>query len=172
MPNPDVGISRPSTDDFGARLPSLGPRGEGWLLGQIVFIVAIASAPTGSWPEPLATLGTWAGIVLGLAGATLVARAVLDLGGNLTPFPRPRQAGVLVQHGIYGLLRHPVYAGLTLIVVGWSIAHGSVIGLVLSVAFAGFLDLKARREEQLLAARFPGYAAYRRRTRRFIPGLY
>ena len=156
----------------GSRLPSLGPRGEGWLLGQIVFFVAIASAPGDAWPEPAGAIGRWSGALLLLGGLAVAGRAVFDLGPNLTPFPRPRQAGVLVEHGLYGVVRHPVYAGLVLITVGWSLMHASVVGLVLAAVFAGFLDLKARREEELLAAAFPGYEAYRRRTRRFIPGLY
>ena len=44
-------------------------------------------------------------------------------------------------------------------------AHNDVLKQVL-------LDLKARREEAWLSERFEGYAAYMRRTRRFIPGLY
>jgi len=36
----------------------------------------------------------------------------------------------------------------------------------------GFFDLKSRREERWLEERYPGYAAYRARTRRLIPGLY
>jgi protein-S-isoprenylcysteine O-methyltransferase Ste14 len=155
-----------------SRLPSLGPRGEGWLVGQIVFFVAIASAPRDVWPEPAQSIGRWGGALLVLGGLALTVWAVFDLGPNLTPFPRPRRAGVLVESGIYGTLRHPVYAGLVLITAGWSLMHGSVVGLVLSLVFAGFLDLKARREEVLLAAAFPNYEAYRRRTRRFIPGVY
>lgn len=156
----------------GSRLPSLGPRGEGWFVGQIVFLVAIASAPGDAWAEPAQTIGRWSGALLVIGGLALAARAVVDLGPNLTPFPRPRQAGVLVERGLYGVLRHPVYAGLVLVAVGWSLMHGSLVGLVLSAAFAGFLDLKARREEAFLAAAFPGYEAYRRRTKRFVPGLY
>jgi protein-S-isoprenylcysteine O-methyltransferase Ste14 len=35
-----------------------------------------------------------------------------------------------------------------------------------------WLDAKARREERWLVDAFPGYAAYRRRTHRFVPGIY
>jgi len=35
-----------------------------------------------------------------------------------------------------------------------------------------FFWLKSRREEAWLTERFPGYDAYRRRTRRFLPGLW
>lgn len=153
-------------------LPPLGPRGEGWLIGQIVFFVAIASAPGAAWAEPVGTIGLWSGALMLFGGLGLAAWAIFELGPNLTPFPRPRRAGVLVEHGIYRVIRHPVYAGLVLITMGWSLMHGSVIGLVVAIAFAAFLDLKARREEELLVAAFPGYEAYRRRTKRFIPGLY
>ena len=154
------------------RLPSLGPRGEGWFIGQLVFLVAIGMAPLETWPEPLFTVGRGAGVVLVLAGLVVAGRAIIDLGPNLTPFPRPRRAGELVERGVYGVLRHPIYGGLVLITVGWSLVRSSGVGLLLSLAFALFLDLKARREEQLLAAAFPGYEAYRRRTSRFIPHLY
>jgi protein-S-isoprenylcysteine O-methyltransferase Ste14 len=35
-----------------------------------------------------------------------------------------------------------------------------------------FVDLKSRREERWLMAKFPGYTAYRRRVRRLIPYVY
>ena len=48
----------------------------------------------------------------------------------------------------------------------------SPIALLLAAVLLGFFDLKSRREELWLADRYPGYAAYRGRTRRLIPGLY
>jgi len=154
------------------RLPSLGPRGEGWFIGQLVFIVAIALAPSDVWAEPLAAPARWTGIILLAAGLALAGRGALDLGASLTPFPRPRRTGELVERGVYGVLRHPIYGGLMLLAGGWSLTRPSGAGLLLSLAFALFLDLKARREEQFLEATFPGYEAYRRRTRRFIPRVY
>jgi protein-S-isoprenylcysteine O-methyltransferase Ste14 len=46
------------------------------------------------------------------------------------------------------------------------------VALALSVVLAIVLDLKARREEEWLRERFPDYAAYAARTKRFIPGIY
>ena len=157
---------------MGGGLPSLGPRGEGWFIGQLAFLAAIVLAPGVAWPEPVSTTARWTGIVLLLAGLGLAGRGVLDLGANLTPFPRPRPTGALVDRGIYGILRHPIYAGLMLLAAGWSLMRPSGVGVLLSLALVAFLDLKARREEQFLAATFPGYAAYRRRTSRFIPRVY
>ncbi len=157
---------------MGRRLPSLGPRGEGWFIGQLVFLVAIGVAPVETWPEPLLSVGRWAGTLLVLAGLVVAGRGVIDLGPNLTPFPRPRSTGELVERGVYGVLRHPIYGGLVLMTVGWSLVRASIVGLLLSLTFALFLDLKARREEQLLSAAFPDYEGYRRRTSRFIPRIY
>lgn len=154
------------------RLPALGPRGEGWFLGQLVFIIAVAVAPPAQWPAGVSDLARPLGGLLVGGGLVVGALGLLALGGNLTPLPKPRARGELVESGIYGVIRHPIYAGLVLFAVGWSLWRASVVGLALSVGLAVFLDLKARREEQFLAEAFPGYAAYRGRTRRFIPGLY
>ena len=152
-------------------LPSLGPRGEGWLVGQLVlfFAVGLVSGATGT---PNETVALWAGLVFIAAGFLIGAWGIVALGGNLSVFPRPKGGAALVDQGIYALIRHPIYAGQILIAVGVSLARLSLPGLALSVALAVFLDLKARREEALLAARYPGYAEYARRTSRFIPGIY
>ena len=46
-----------------------------------------------------------------------------------------------------------------------------VVAIVVGIATV-FFDLKARREEALLAETFSGYEAYAARTRRFIPAVY
>ena len=56
--------------------------------------------------------------------------------------------------------------------VGWSIATASPLALVPTVVLGLLFDAKSRREEAWLTERLPGYAAYRARTRKFVPGLY
>jgi protein-S-isoprenylcysteine O-methyltransferase Ste14 len=153
-------------------LPSLGPRGEGWFLVQIFLIVAVALAPMGLAQAEIAPPVYWAGIILIFAGLLLTTVSVVALGPSMTVLPRPSPRGGLVEAGPYRLIRHPVYAGLVILAVGAGLARASVIGLGIAVVLAVFLDLKARREEALLAAKFPGYADYRARTARFIPGIY
>jgi protein-S-isoprenylcysteine O-methyltransferase Ste14 len=49
----------------------------------------------------------------------------------------------------------------------------SVVGGVLTAALALFFALKSRHEEERLVDAYPGYADYRRRTRRrILPFLY
>jgi len=156
-------------------LPSLGPRGEGWVVLQIVLlaVVIIAGlASDGAWTGPLASLTSPLGLALLLAGGLLAGRGILDLGRNLTPVPRPREDARLVVTGAYALVRHPLYGGLALGALGWSLLVASPLSLLLVAVLAIVLDLKSRREEAWLRERYPGYLAYMARTRRLIPWLY
>lgn len=155
------------------RLPSLGPRGEGWVAIQMVLLGAIALAGLAG-PR-------WGGgpsLPLSLVGFALVAAgfglAVLGVGGlrrALTPFPRPAPDAVLVTSGVYGRVRHPIYGGLIVAALGWSLVTASWLALVLSIALLGFFEIKSRREELWLVERFEDYPGYRAKTRRFIPWI-
>ena len=112
------------------------------------------------------------GLGLLVVGALIAVRGARDLGSNLTPMPHPRPEAQLVETGIYGRIRHPLYAAVVLSALGWAIATASAAALVAAAVLAVWLDTKARREEAWLIEQFPGYAAYRTRTRRFVPGVY
>ncbi len=154
------------------QLPSLGPRGEGWVLVQGVLLVVVAAAGWSLGPDWSGLLRL-AGIVLGIAlisgGVALAVRGVVDLGGAMTPLPRPRDDADLVDTGAYGVVRHPIYSGLILAAFGWAIAQASVVAIAMAVLLAAFLRVKSAREEAWLEQRFPAYADYRARTRRLIP---
>ena len=154
------------------RLPSLGPRGEGWVLIQGVLLVLVAAAGWSlgpDWSGPLRLAGVVVGIVLIVGGIVLAVRGVVDLGGALTPLPRPRDGAELVETGAYAFVRHPIYGGLILAAFGWAIVQASIIAFALAAVLAAFLRVKSAREEAWLEQRFPAYTAYRARTRRFIP---
>ena len=156
------------------RLPDLGPRGEGWVAAQIVLFVVIAAAGAAGpvWSGVPRATGIATGIVLIGLGGLLAVRGVLDLRENLTPFPKPMDGAQLVEGGAYRLVRHPIYGGLVIASVGWGLATASLPALLGTVVLAAFFDLKSRREELWLGDRYPGYPAYRSRTRRLIPWVY
>jgi protein-S-isoprenylcysteine O-methyltransferase Ste14 len=156
------------------RLPSLGGRGEGWFLLQLVLFAAIAAAGLvgPAWGGVARTVGEVLGAVLVIAGGLLSLRGVLDLRENLTPFPKPLPGASLVDSGSYGLVRHPIYGGLILGAAGWGLFTASALAVLMAVCLAVFFDLKSRREELWLAEQFPDYGAYRRRTRRMLPRIY
>jgi len=113
-----------------------------------------------------------AGATLIVAGLALAYLGIRDLDRSISPMPRPTETSVLIQDGIYRRLRHPIYAGLILVALGWSLLMASLAALVLALLLAVILDLKARREEVWLRERYPGYAAYATHTKRFVPGIY
>lgn len=159
-----------------SRLPDLGPHGEGWVAGQLLLLglLAVLGAP-GLASLPSGILG-WLGFTGGaaaiVAGGWLAVRGFADLGDSLTAMPRPRSDGRLVEAGVYRRLRHPIYAGLILAAIGWSALTARPAALLVAALLAAFLDVKARREEAWLMDRYAGYADYRRRSKRFLPGIY
>jgi len=158
----------------GRTLPELGPRGEGWVVLQTLLFGAIVGCGyTGVfWPSGAESYLVVLGILIVVAGALLLLLGVAALGRSFTALPRPRRTGKLRQHGIYRLVRHPVYGGVLVLALGWSLADAP-LALVPTALLAALFDLKSRREEAWLVDRYPEYPAYRERTpHRFIPFAY
>lgn len=135
---------------------------------QAVLLVALVALPSrDDWPVPswLRAVGT--GMVV--AGIVLVGVASLRLGSSLTPTPVPNQRGSLATTGLYRFVRHPIYSGVLTITVGLVVGSGSVATLVVGLITVAFFNVKAAWEEDRLAARYPGYAAYAGTTPRFVP---
>lgn len=156
------------------RLPDLGPRGEGWVVLQGLLLLLLTGASwldAGAWAGGLRSTTTLVALLLAVAGALLAGRGLRDLRSSLTALPRPKDDAELVEHGVYRLVRHPIYGGLVLLAFGWALFAASPSGIALAVALLAFFLLKAAREERWLAERYPGYGAYRARTRRLIPWL-
>jgi len=157
------------------RLPSFGPRGEGWVAVQTVLLALVAGS---GWLGPVLDgdvrlLAFVVGSILILGGGVFVILGGRSLaqGDALTPLPHPRDRATLVVTGVYGIVRHPIYAGLVIGSLGWSFVTASLVALVLAGTLFAFFELKSRREEAWLERRFAGYAAYRRRTPRLIPWI-
>lgn len=149
-------------------------RGGKWLLVQFPLVAVAAilarvgprhSAPWGTVARPL-------GFGLIATGAAFFVAGLATLGRNLTPFPRPKDGATLVRTGPYRVVRNPVYTGGILMSLGNTFWHRRPLGLLGSAALLLFFDAKARREERWLEQTFPEYPAYRRRTKKLIPGLY
>lgn len=155
-------------------LPSLGPRGEGWLALQVLaFGAALVAGLAGpAWAGPVRIVSTAAGLIGIVAGAALGLAAARTLGTALTPLPKPNENARLVRTGPYRLVRHPIYGGIVIAAVGWGLATASPLALVVAVGILAFFDVKSRREEAWLVARFADYPAYRSATRRLLPWVY
>jgi protein-S-isoprenylcysteine O-methyltransferase Ste14 len=149
-------------------------RGEWYVIGQAVLIAAVLFAPkldgrAASWLD-IAVIG---GAALCIIGLGFVVLGSFGLGrSNLSAFPKPRDNSTLVTSGIFSIVRHPIYSGFIFLSFGWSLIWGSVAAFVAALALVIFFDLKARREERWLEAKFSGYAAYKQRIKKLIPFVY
>ena len=76
----------------------------------------------------------------------------------------------LIRTGPYSVVRHPIYSGLLLAVIGTALVVGEVRGLVaVTIAFTAWLA-KLRTEEAFLMEQFGSqYEEYRRHTRALVP---
>jgi protein-S-isoprenylcysteine O-methyltransferase Ste14 len=106
---------------------------------------------------------------LSLTGTLLAIWAVLHLGSNFSFLPQARE---LVTSGPYTYVRHPLYAAGLLITSAEILSRFSVTVVVLNVLFVAAQVWRLRIEEELLAATFPGYEEYRRRTSALIPPIW
>ena len=147
-------------------------RGGWWVVGQFLLLFAIVILG-------YTCRATWKSLPIFICGLTfLTASAIcgiaglMRLGRNLTPFPKPSSEIQLVQHGIYSLVRHPLYTSVFCAAVGWSLVWQSWPDLAVSLGLGVFFDAKARHEERWLRQQFTEYADYERRVRRFIPWIY
>ncbi|MHC4984436.1 MAG: methyltransferase family protein [Planctomycetota bacterium] len=110
-----------------------------------------------------------AGLVLIATGSALSAVAIGCLGRSFSIMAEARE---LVTHGLYSVVRHPLYVAEEIAVVGAVVIHFSLPVLLLLLLHIGFQIQRARNEEAVLSETFPDYEGYRQRTPRFIPGVY
>ena len=79
----------------------------------------------------------------------------------------------VVSTGPYAIVRHPMYAGGALYLLGSPLALGSYWGLVPLAIMMPFLIWRLLDEESVLATHLPGYAEYRKRVRhRLVPFVW
>ncbi len=108
--------------------------------------------------------------LMALGLATLLA-GIVTLGKNLTPATEPLPGGQLVTRGIYRVVRHPIYLGVSTLLTGYGCFRGGwIAGAVVFVVTVAYFDRKARVEERFLVQRMTGYEEYRRRVPRILPG--
>jgi protein-S-isoprenylcysteine O-methyltransferase Ste14 len=151
---------------------SFWSRGGVWVVAQFIVVTGwLALTPKGQKLAGSAFARLVAGVLLS-AGAAALVTSMWVLDKSLTPFPKPPEQARLVRQGIYALMRHPVYAGLIALSLGWACLWGSRRGLALALLQALLLDAKARREERWLREKFPDYDRYAAKVSRLVPGFY
>jgi protein-S-isoprenylcysteine O-methyltransferase Ste14 len=154
------------------RMTQFFQRGGAWVAGQGLLLGAIVLLTVVYRGDEFQIVVVVIGVVLMVVGAGVALAGAMALGRNLTPFPKPSAQAQLVRHGIYAMIRHPLYTSVIAAALGWALVWQSWPALLVAAMLIPFFHAKARREERWLREKFPEYAAYEQRVRRFIPGIY
>jgi protein-S-isoprenylcysteine O-methyltransferase Ste14 len=152
-----------------------------WVWGQLaLFLLVGAGAPLlprhvnlGSADFILNRLDpVWLrslGLAILAAGGFGIVAGIRSLGPNLTPGIEPLAGADLITTGAYAHVRHPIYAGVVLLLAGYTLVWSNwtlalIVGFIAYLYFQG----KAAAEERWLVERFPAYLTYMRRVPRRV----
>jgi protein-S-isoprenylcysteine O-methyltransferase Ste14 len=123
---------------------------------------------------PVSAPVSWLGLALLLIGWRIV-HVSLKRNPYAAPVVKHQRARrhVVVDSGIYSIVRHPMYAGAILFMFGIPLWLRSYAGTLLVVVMALLLVLRIVFEERFLRGQLPGYEAYVGRVRyRLIPWVW
>jgi protein-S-isoprenylcysteine O-methyltransferase Ste14 len=111
--------------------------------------------------------------VITLAGLVTAVWARFSLGRNWSATITFKEGHELIERGPYRFVRHPMYSGVLLMILGTVINTGRMVGFVaLIIGFFGIWR-KLRQEEALLMKHFPDtYRQYMSRTKALVPFLF
>ena len=157
--------------DWAEGVPRFLERGGGWVAGQALLLTLWAAAFVTTARFPPRAWG-WVGVLPIVVGVWMALAAVPTLGRGLTPFPAPSPSGQLTTTGPYGWVRHPMYGGILLAVVGAAILGGSWWAGGAAAILGVLFYLKSRHEERFLRIAYPAYPDYARSVpKRLLPGI-
>ncbi len=113
------------------------------------------------------------GLLLTLLGCGLAVWARIVLGSNWSGTVTVKENHVLITHGPYAWVRHPIYSGFLLALVGTVLVLGKFLWM-LAVGLALLATwMKSRAEEDFMRQEFgEQYIAYKLRVKALIPGVF
>ena len=111
--------------------------------------------------------------LLALLGLVIALWARAALGRNWSGTIAFKEDHELIQRGPYAWVRHPIYSGLLLMVLGTAIDSTRLASFAFLATGFVVVVIKARAEEQLMLRHFPdAYARYRRRVKALVPWVW
>jgi protein-S-isoprenylcysteine O-methyltransferase Ste14 len=132
-------------------------RGESWIEGAGIFFEAIR----------------WPAAIVAMAAFGLTCRCWLAMGSNWTMAVNPKKKTVLITHGPFGVVRHPIYAlSLTLMACTMAAIPAWPMWLVGTIHIILILTKVASEERYLRRVHGADYERYCRQTARFLPWRY
>ena len=115
---------------------------------------------------------SWAATGVFLTGYLLYAE-VLRENVWLSRTVEVQRGQKVIDTGLYGVVRHPMYMSTLLLFLAMPLVLGSPVSFVIMLAYIPIIARRIRNEEEVLERGLPGYAEYRRKVRRrLIPFVW
>jgi len=140
-----------------------------WFVG-IQLILFLLFVVTPSIPQiPLPKMLTILGLVISAIGLVIILLSIFQLSDALTPYPSPKQNASLKTNGLYRFSRHPIYSGILLLCVGWTLYSASFSRIFIVVVLYALFYFKSNYEEERLVTVYgEEYTKYKKKTARFF----
>lgn len=137
-----------------------------YVFAQFILLIVIA------WP--LASLKiSIVGLLFILFSLFIALSALMtNRPGNFNVRPHPKETGILIVHGPYKFIRHPMYSSLFFGGLGILFCQFSYWKLAAWLLLIVVLALKARIEEKSLCNHYEEYSTYQKSNKAFIPWVW
>ena len=143
-------------------------------VSALMFIAAFVVAGLGyrfGWPS-FPAWASWLGAVLFLAAYTLYAE-ILRENAYLSRTIEVQEGQQVVDTGLYGIVRHPMYSATLVLFLAMPVVLGSPFSLLIMLVYIPTIVVRIRNEEAVLAKGLEGYRAYMERVKwRLIPHVW
>ena len=108
-------------------------------------------------------------LVISVIGFSIVVICIIQLNKSLTPFPTPKENGVLNTSGLYKYVRYPIYAGIIIFTIFFGLYNLSQFKISIGILLFILFYFKSNYEEKLLVDKYKNYKDYLKNTKKFIP---
>lgn len=143
----------------------------GWYLSLAAMVVVSALDHRFDWSAVPAAICV-AGDVLVAVGLGVTSLVVIQ-NSFAASTVQVESGQKLASTGLYGLVRHPMYTGNVLTIIGFPLALGSYWGLLPVIPGLIMLVIRIRDEEKLLVQELDGYREYAQKARyRLVPYMW
>ena len=121
---------------------------------------------------PLPGWVTWVAAAAFLAAYILYAE-VLRENAYLSRTIEVQENQKVVDTGLYGIVRHPMYSATLLLFLAMPLVLGSVISFLCFLLYPVLIIKRLKGEEDFLEKELPGYKEYKQKVKyRLIPGIW
>lgn len=143
-------------------------------LSALMFIAAFVVAGLGfrlGWIS-LPDWASWAGAVVFLVAYALYAEVMRE-NAYLSRTVEVQEGQHVVDTGLYGIVRHPMYSTTLLLFLSIPIVLGSPFSFVIMLVYLPIIAKRIRNEEEVLAVGLEGYREYMCRVKwRLVPHVW